>query len=89
MKLALSKRKNISLLEKDLLILETINKLGPCSSTEVKENLFKNEELLFVMRAMHTLVERGLLDRISIKGKMLYRTKRNYNIVKPYLKADL
>ena len=39
------------------------------------------------MRAMHILVERGLLDRISIKGKMLYRTKRNYNIVKPYFKA--
>ena len=88
MRVLVKKRKVITVFDTDLSILELINNIGPCSSSEVKERLSNNVELLLVMRALHNLVERGLLERVSINGKSLYRTKSNYKNLKPYLKVS-
>ena len=76
---------NVRLSDQELQILETIDGLGPCSSEKVHENLDSKFEFLFVMRTLHTLVEKGLLQRIIINKKQLYKTSRNYSYIKGFL----
>jgi hypothetical protein len=89
MNLVYKKRNIISVLQRDLRILEIVDMLGPCSPSQVKEHFTDNPELLLVMRAMHDLVERGLLGRIVINNVRLYKTKANYKSIRAYLRADV
>jgi hypothetical protein len=83
------RRNTISVFEKDIRILEIINKLGPCSPPQVKDQLADNPELLLVMRAMHNLVDRGFLTRVVINNVRLYKVKPNYKGLRPYLRVDV
>ena len=72
----------------ELELLEAINQLGPCSSEQLHEHLHPKFELLFVMRSLHGLVEKGFLQRIVINNKQLYRTARNYSYIKSYIRSE-
>jgi hypothetical protein len=85
----LKRRNPISIFERDIKILEIINKLGPCSPPQVKDLLADNPELLLVMRAMHNLVDRGFLARVVINNVRLYKVKPNYKSLRPYLRVDV
>jgi hypothetical protein len=74
---------------KYLRILEIIDKLGPCGPSQVREQFSDNPELLSVMRAMHDLVERGLLARVVVNNVKLYKTKSNYKSIRAYLRTDV
>lgn len=62
-----------------------IDSIGPCSSEKVHENLSPKAEFLIVMRALHTLVEKGFLQRLIINKKQLYRTSRQYSYIRGFL----
>jgi predicted transcriptional regulator len=79
------KPKKVRISDKELVLLEVIDNLGPCSSEKVHENLEMKFEFLFVMRTLHSLVEKGFLQRLIINKKQLYRTSRNYSYVKTFL----
>ena len=72
----------------ELKFLEAINEVGPCSSDTLYEHLKLKFELLFVMRSLHTLAEKGFLQRIVINNKQLYRTARNYSYIKSYIRGE-
>jgi Fe2+ or Zn2+ uptake regulation protein len=82
------KRNKIHLSSQELQLLEAINELGPCSSGTLHEHLQAKFELLFVMRSLHTLAEKGFLQRLVINNKQLYRTARNYLYIKSYIKSE-
>lgn len=87
--MAISKKKNKVLVsDNELRLLEAIRQLGPCSSEKVHESLDPKVELLFVMRTLHNLVEKGFLQRIVINNKQLYRTARNYSYIRSYIDAS-
>jgi hypothetical protein len=88
MELILKRKNTISVFERDIRILEIVNKLGPCGPPQVKEELADNPELLLVMRAMHNLVDRGLLSRVVINNTRLYKVKSGYKDLRPYLRVD-
>jgi Fe2+ or Zn2+ uptake regulation protein len=71
----------------ELRLLEAINEVGPCSSDSLHEHLKLKFELLFVMRSLHTLAEKGFLQRIVINNKQLYRTARNYDYIRSYIRS--
>jgi hypothetical protein len=82
-----AKRKNtIAVLEKELTILEAVNGLGPCSAFRVADVINKSD-ILSVMRTMHTLVDKGLLERITINNRKLYKTRSNYKRVRVYFRV--
>lgn len=78
-------KNNIQISGKELELLEIINNLGPCSSEKVHETLNSKSDFLMVMRALHTLVEKGFLQRLIINKKQLYRTSRQYNYIRGFL----
>lgn len=82
------KRSKVHLSVEELKLLEAINQLGPCSSYTLHEHLQPKFELLFVMRSLHTLAEKGFLHRIVINNKQLYRTARNYGYIKSYISSE-
>jgi hypothetical protein len=84
----MSKARNyvIPIFHKEMSILETVYELGPCTSAQVKESLKGNHELLLVMRTLHNLVEKRLLERVVIDGQRLYRTRSNFKNIRTYLK---
>lgn len=82
------KRNKVLVSDKELRLLEAISQIGPCSSEKVHESLDPKVELLFVMRSLHNLVEKGFLQRIVINNKQLYRTARNYTYIKSYINAS-
>jgi hypothetical protein len=59
-------------------LLEIVFKKGPCSSEEVYESMKRSMELLEVMRILHDLMDRGLLEGMMINKQRLYRVKSNY-----------
>lgn len=69
----------------ELRLLEAVNELGPCSSEKLQEHLHPKLELLYIMRNLHALVEKGFLQRIVINHKQLYRTARNFSFIKGYI----
>ncbi len=81
------KRNKVLVSHKELELLEAISHLGPCSSEKLHETLDSKVELLFVMRSLHNLVEKGFLQRIVINNKQLYRTTRNYSYIKSYINS--
>lgn len=78
-------KNNVRISEKELELLEVINNMGPCSSDKVHESLQQKADFLSVMRSLHTLVEKGFLQRIIINKKQLYRTSRNYSYIRSFL----
>lgn len=82
------KRNKVWVSDHELKLLKAINQLGPCSSEKLHEHLHPKFELLFVMRSLHSLVEKGFLQRIVINNKQLYRTTRNYGYIKSYIRSE-
>lgn len=80
-------KNNVRISDTEVALLETINDLGPCSSEKVHESIEPKLEYLFVMRMLHTLVEKGFLKRVIINQKQLYRTSRNYAYIKSFLNS--
>ena len=78
-------KNNVKISDKELELLEIINNLGPCSSEKVHEIVEPKTEFLIVMRTLHTLVEKGFLQRFIINKKQLYRTSRNYSYIRSFL----
>ena len=78
-------KSNVRISDKELELLQVINNLGPCSSDKVHESLEPKTDFLSVMRSLHTLVEKGFLQRIIINKRQLYRTSRNYSYIKSFL----
>lgn len=88
MNIALKKKtRTIYVIEREAIILETINRLGPCSPFQVNDVVDTIPDLLTVMRIMHMLLDRGLLDRIVVDGQKLYKVKANYKNVKVHQKT--
>ena len=83
------RRNNLQLSENELEILHLVNSIGLCSSEQAYEQVSVKHGLLFVMRTMHSLVEKGFLQRIVINNKHLYKTARKYSYVKNYLRNQL
>jgi predicted transcriptional regulator len=81
-------KNNVRISDKELELLEVINNLGACSSQKVHECVDAKFEYLFVMRTLHSLVEKGFLQRIIINKKQLYRTSRNYSYVRSFLNSS-
>jgi len=79
------KGRNLSISDKELELLELVNHLGPCTSDQVHESSEEKFEFLFVLRTLHKLVEKGVLQRVIINKKQLYRTSRNYSYIKSFL----
>ena len=71
------KKHAIALSDKEFAILEAIHELGPCCSDQVQEKL-EDPDLLDVMRVLHDLVHRNLLERPVVQGNMLYSVKPQY-----------
>jgi hypothetical protein len=80
------RNKTIAVLEKELAILEAVNGLGPCSAFQVIDVITKSD-LLSVMRTMHTLVDKGLLERVTVNNQKLYKTRSNYKSVRVYFRV--
>lgn len=76
----------IPVFNKEMSVLETVHKLGPCTSAQVKEELQGNHELLLVMRTLHGLLAKGLLERVVVDGERYYKTKSNFKTFRQYLK---
>lgn len=78
----------IPVFEKEYMILEVIDSIGACTTVQVQEKLGNAPDLLTVMRSMHALVDRGLLERVTVNNQKLYQVKSNYRIsVRTYLKV--
>jgi len=75
------KKHAIALSDKEFAILEAIYELGPCCSDQVQEKL-QNPDLLEVMRLLHDLVQRNLLERPMVQGNLLYGVKPNYRTLR-------
>jgi Fe2+ or Zn2+ uptake regulation protein len=82
---AARKANKVSVTDHELELLEAVNQLGPCSSEKLKDHLHPRFELLYVMRSLHALAEKGFLQRIVINHKQLYRTARNFSFIKAYI----
>jgi hypothetical protein len=80
------RKKTIAVLEKELAILEAVNGLGSCSAFQVVDVISKSD-LLSVMRTMHTLVDKGLLERVTVNNQKLYKTRSNYKSVRVYFRV--
>lgn len=78
-------KNNVKISDRELELLEIINTLGPCSSEKVHKTVETKTEFLTVMRTLHTLVEKGFLQRLIINKKQLYRTSRNYSYIRSFL----
>jgi Fe2+ or Zn2+ uptake regulation protein len=74
----LQKSEPISLTEQESVILDIVKIYGHCNSSDVKAALPGNHELLLVMRTMHRMVESGLLKRVVVNGKSVYRLNTYY-----------
>lgn len=59
--------------------MEAIHELGPCCSDQVQEKL-EDPDLLEVMRLLHDLVHRNLLERPVVQGNLLYSVKPQYKV---------
>jgi hypothetical protein len=77
----------ISIFGKELSILEAVGSMGPCTAAQVQEKLNDGTALLLVMRRMHILADRGLLERITLNKQRFYQVKPNYSMVRAYLKV--
>jgi hypothetical protein len=71
------KKHAIALSDKEFAIMEAIHELGPCCSDQVQEKL-EDPDLLEVMRMLHDLSHRNLLDRPMVQGNLLYSVKPQY-----------
>ena len=81
-----TKRKfSILISNREFSLLEIVDHLGPCSAAQAHEFLKDKCEVLQVMRCMHILVDRGLLERTVIGSQRLYRVKSNYKTIRTYL----
>lgn len=79
------KGRNLIISDKELELLELVNNLGPCTSDTVHEAMENKFEFLFVLRTLHTLVQKGVLERVIINRKQFYRTSRSYSYIKSFL----
>jgi predicted transcriptional regulator len=77
---------NVSISDWELSLLELIDGLGSSSSDRIHEAVTPKQEYLHIIRTLHGLVEKGLLERIIINKKQFYKTSRQYNVVKSFLK---
>jgi hypothetical protein len=75
----------IAVSDKEFPLLEIVNKNGPCSSIDVHKKLRGDIELLEVMRMLHDLTDRGLLEGMMIEKQRLYRVKPNYSNIRSRL----
>ena len=75
--MASTKKHAIALSDKEFAIMEAIHELGPCCSDQVQEKL-EDPDLLEVMRLLHDLVQRNLLERPMVLGSLLYNVKPQY-----------
>ena len=78
-------KNNVRITGEELELLNVIDRLGPCTSDKVHEQLDNKSDYLMVMRALHGLAEKGFLQRMIINKKQLYKTSRHYNFVKSFL----
>jgi hypothetical protein len=86
MNVVAKRKKTIAVLDKELTILEAVNGLGPCSAFQVVDVIDKSH-ILSVMRTMHTLVDKGLLERVTVNNRKLYKTRPNYKSVRVYFRV--
>lgn len=71
----------VALLEKEGEILEVIREKIACSSMEV-DILLKRPNLLETMRTIHAMEAKGLLERVRVNGRKLFRVKISKQRVK-------
>lgn len=86
METRISGKPGITISAGDFTLLEIVHRIGPCTTTQVCDNLKENGDLLRVMRSMHNLVDRGLLARVVVNRERLYKVKSNYKNIRSYLK---
>lgn len=67
----------ITLLEREAEIVEVMREKEACSSLEV-DAMIKYPDLLTTMRTIHAMEAKGLLERVNVNGRKLFRLKR-YN----------
>lgn len=68
----------IALSDKEFSLLETVHKLGPCSSERIQDTL-RDPDLLGVMRSLHDLTSRRFLVRPEVDEQLLYDVRANYS----------
>jgi Fe2+ or Zn2+ uptake regulation protein len=67
--------KPVKVSELQLSVLNVVYRLGPCSSEAVKDNLEEKVNLLAVMRALHQLLEMGVINRVTVNHRSFYEAK--------------
>jgi hypothetical protein len=68
----------ISFTERESVILDIVKIYSHCNSSDVKAALPGNQELLLVMRTLHGMVEKGLLKRVVVNNRSVYRLNTHY-----------
>ena len=82
----LKKKFRVTITNEELIILKVIHNIGPCNPSQVTDMLPVDKELLFVMRTMHYLVDKGFLERVEVNRARLYKTKPNFKNIHNYLR---
>jgi predicted transcriptional regulator len=75
---ALRRHFAITVSDKEFRLMEIVYRKGPCTSEEIHAYQTEGLELLEVMRILHDLMDRGLLEGMMINKQRLYRPKANY-----------
>jgi predicted transcriptional regulator len=89
MEAGIKRQFSITVSDKEFPLLEIVYRNGPCTSSEVYDHLHGNLDLLEVMRILHDLMDRGLIEGMMIDKQRLYRVKTNYkNIRSRLIKMD-
>ena len=71
------KKHAIALSDKEFALLETINKIGPCTPSKVKEALTEADSDIINL-LIRDLSDRGLLIPFIVDGQQRYAIKPNY-----------
>ena len=72
----------IAVSDREFSLLEIVHRIGPCTSEQVHQNLKENLDLLEVMRILHDLMDRGLLEGMMVGKQRLYRSRTNYSSIR-------
>jgi hypothetical protein len=81
----IKRRFALAVSEKEFPLLEIVHRKGPCTAEEVQGNLKDGAGLLDVMRSLHDLMDRGLLEGMMINKQRLYRVKSSYKEIRSRL----
>jgi hypothetical protein len=74
-------RVKLELSEVELNVLETIRNIGIKSAFQMADNLSKQYDVLTVIRSLHTLLKKDLVERFSLQGERYYKLNER-NLIK-------